>query len=144
MSAPRWWIAVASADHAARGRAGGFMQVCHGKVAPLRRLARGDRVIYYAPVQQMGGKVTCQSFVSIGEVVNDAPYAFDMGEGFVPYRRDVAYWPAQPAEIRPLLEQLEFTRGRRNWGYAFRFGLLAISAEDGMRIAAAMQAAQVA
>ena len=33
------WIAVASAEHARRGRDGwqveqGFMQVCHGKLAP--------------------------------------------------------------------------------------------------------------
>ena len=36
--APRYWIAVASADHVARGVAGGFMQVCHGKRAPLARI----------------------------------------------------------------------------------------------------------
>ena len=29
------WLAVASADHVAIGRAEGFMQVCHGKVSPL-------------------------------------------------------------------------------------------------------------
>jgi hypothetical protein len=34
------WIAVASADHVGRGRAPGFMQVCHGKAAPLRRIQR--------------------------------------------------------------------------------------------------------
>ncbi|KAF0812961.1 hypothetical protein IGB42_02356 [Andreprevotia sp. IGB-42] len=138
----RWWIAVASADHAARGRAGGYMQVCHGKVAPLRRLKQGDMVIYYAPAMQMGSKTLCQVFVSIGEVINLQPYACDMGEGFVPYRRDVAYWPAQQAAIRPLLDALAFTRGRRNWGYAFRFGLLEISADDGAIIARAMQAEQ--
>jgi hypothetical protein len=33
----RNWIAVASAEHAQRGRSEGFMQVCHGKAAPLRR-----------------------------------------------------------------------------------------------------------
>lgn len=141
MNAPRWWIAVASANHAERGVAGGYMQVCHGKVAPLRRLAQGDVVIYYAPGEEKGGGTPCQSFVSIGTVCNAAPYPFDMGGGFVPHRRDVAYWPAQRAAIRPLLEQLAFTRGKRNWGYAFRFGLLEISAEDGMTIAAAMAAA---
>lgn len=40
------WIAVASAEHARRGREGGFMQVCHGKAAPLRRMGAGDRVAY--------------------------------------------------------------------------------------------------
>lgn len=35
------WIAVASAEHVRIGRAGGFMQVCHGKATPLRRVKPG-------------------------------------------------------------------------------------------------------
>ena len=66
---PRCWIAVACADHAQRGRDHapvGFMQVCHGKGGPLRRLAPGDLVVYYAPSTTMGGKDRLQSFVSGG------------------------------------------------------------------------------
>jgi hypothetical protein len=103
---PRNWIAVASAEHARRGCAqphSGFMQVCHGKCAPLRRVQPGDRVCYYAPASTMGGKDRLQSFVSIGLVQEGAPYAFDMGGGFVPYRRDVLYVSAQEAPIAPLL-----------------------------------------
>lgn len=29
------WVAVASAEHVQKGREQGFMQVCHGKGAPL-------------------------------------------------------------------------------------------------------------
>ena len=46
------WIAVASAEHARRGRGtagNGYMQVCHGKCAPLKRVLPGDRVVYCAP-----------------------------------------------------------------------------------------------
>ena len=46
------WIAVASADHARRGRdemVPGFMQVGHGKLAPLKRVQPGDCVAYYSP-----------------------------------------------------------------------------------------------
>ena len=53
------WIAVASAEHARRGcekPGNGFMQVCHGKCAPLKRVKPGDRVAYYAPAVTMGGK----------------------------------------------------------------------------------------
>ena len=32
----KYWIAVASAEHVRRGNQGGFMQVNHGKAAPLR------------------------------------------------------------------------------------------------------------
>ena len=41
----RNWLAVASANHVRKGRAEGFMQVCHGKLAPLRRIKPGDHVV---------------------------------------------------------------------------------------------------
>ena len=137
------WIAVASAEHARRGcatPAHGFMQVCHGKCAPLQRVQPGDRVAYYAPTVTMGGKDKCQCFVSIGLVQAGVPYAFDMGGGFVPFRRDVAYVPAQEASILPLLDQFEFVEDRSRWGYKFRFGLFKIGDGDMRLIAQAMQA----
>lgn len=136
------WIAVASAEHARRGRDadGGFMQVCHGKPAPLRRVQPGDRVAYYAPALTMGGKDRCQSFVSIGIVQAGDPYAFDMGGGFVPWRRQVAYVPAREAPIAPLLDTLEFVEDRQRWGYKFRFGLFCVSDNDMRLIAHAMAA----
>ena len=144
-AAPLNWIAVASADHARRGRdemTPGFMQVCHGKCAPLKRMRPGDRVAYYAPTVRMGGAERCQRFVSIGVVLPGEPYAFDMGGGFVPFRRDVAYVAAQEAPIAPLLDSLEFVEDRAHWGYKFRFGLFQVSDADMRLIAGAMQAEQ--
>ena len=141
------WITVASAEHARRGCAvpqRGFMQVCHGKCAPLKRVAPGDRVAYYAPTITMGGKDKLQSFVSIGVVQAGEPYAFDMGGGFVPYRRDVRYVSAQEAPIVPLLEHFEFVEDRARWGYKFRFGLFKVSDADMRLIAGAMRADVVA
>ena len=140
---PNNWIAVASAEHARRGCAvleHGFMQVCHGKCAPLKRVATGDRVAYYAPTVTMGGKDKLQSFVSIGVVQAGEPYAFDMGGGFVPYRRNVHYVSAQEASIVPLLEHFEFVEDRARWGYKFRFGLFMVSDADMRLIAGAMRA----
>lgn len=136
------WIAVASAEHARRGCAEpqqGFMQVCHGKCAPLKRVLPRDRVVYYAPTLTMGGKDKLQSFVSIGLVQPGIPYAFDMGGGFVPFRRDVVYAPAHEAPIAPLLDNLEFMQDRSRWGYQFRFGLFKVSDADMRLIANAMQ-----
>ena len=137
------WIAVASAQHARRGSASpqqGFMQVCHGKCAPLKRVHPGDRVAYYAPTVTMGGKDRLQSFVSIGLVQPGVPYAFDMGGGFIPFRRDVVYVPAQEAPIAALLDSFEFVEDRVRWGYKFRFGLFKVSDSDMRLIATAMQA----
>jgi len=134
------WIGVASADHVARGRAGGFMQVCHGKSGPLTRIRPGDDIIYYSPSTEMGGGDRVQSFTAAGRVVDHDAYRFDMGGGFVPLRRDVAWMDTQPTPIQPLLEQLEFTRGKRNWGYVFRVGVLKISDHDRDLILSAMRA----
>ena len=81
-----------------------------------------------------------QAFVSIGIVLPGAPYAFDMGGGFVPSRRDVAYVPAREAAIAPLLDDLEFVDDRHRWGSKFRFGLSAVSDHDMRLIAQAMEA----
>lgn len=114
------------------------MQVCHGKAAPLRRVHAGDRVVYYSPTITMGGKERWQRFVSIGYVRSTAPYPFDMGGGFVPWRHDVRYLPAQEAAIAPLLAQLEWAADGA-WGAKLRFGLLHISDHDMRLIASAMQ-----
>jgi len=136
-----YWIAVASAEHVRRGRREGFMQVSHGKAVPLRRIKAGDRVVYYSPTVTLGGKDRLQAFTAIGTVKEGEPYVFDMGNGFKPYRRDVAWAHANEAPIEPLLDRLEFTAGKRNWGYQLRFGLFAISAADFHLIAEAMGAA---
>jgi EVE domain len=140
---PNNWIAVACAEHARRGCANrdkGFMQVGHGKLAPLKKIAALDRIAYYAPALTLGGKDRLQSFVSIGIVQAGEPYAFDMGGGFVPYRRDVVYAESVETPILPLLDEFEFVENRQQWGYKFRFGLFKISDHDLSCIARAMQA----
>ena len=140
MAETKNWIAVASADHVALGRAGGYMQVGHGKRAPLVRIHPGDRVVYYSPAQQLGAREPLQAFTAIGVVRDGEPYAFDMGNGFVPFRRDVDFAASQPAPIRPLLDALQFAQPRANWGAKFRYGLFSVGDDDLRTIAAAMQA----
>ena len=137
---PNYWIAVASAEHVRRGRAEGFMQVSHGKAAPLKRIKPGDRVIYYSPTVTRGGKDKLQAFTAIGTVKAGEPYQVDMGNGFKPHRRDVAWAKAKETPIHPLLDKLAFTRDTPNWGYQLRFGLFPISAEDFRVIADGMSA----
>ena len=85
------WIAVASAEHIRLGRSNGFMQVSHGKSAPLRRIEPGDRVVFYSPTDAFRGNDKLQSFTAIGVVKEGAPYQVDMGDGFSPFRRDVTW-----------------------------------------------------
>jgi hypothetical protein len=134
------WIAVASAEHVRIGRAQGFMQVSHGKAAPLRRLAPGDRVAYYSPTESFGGKDRLQAFTAIGVVAPGSPYRADMGDDGGAFRRDVRWSEAIETPIRPLLGSLSFARDNRSWGYQLRFGLFQIEDEDMRIIAAAMRA----
>ncbi|OWV70478.1 hypothetical protein ATY77_17090 [Rhizobium sp. R634] len=132
------WIAVASAEHVRIGRQAGFMQVCHGKASPLRRITLGDRVIYYSPTVVFGGKDRLQAFTAIGMARDRAPYQVEMESGFRPWRRDVDWQPAEETPIRSLLGRLAFTRAGPNWGYQLRFGLFGIGEEDADMIAEAM------
>ena len=132
------WIAVASAAHARRGKAG-FMQVNHGKAAPLKRIHPGDGVAYYSPTITFGGKDKLQAFTLIGRVKDGEIYQGEMGD-WVAHRRDVDWAAAEDAPIAPLLDQLDFTAGKTNWGYQLRFGLFEISTHDFQLIAQAMHA----
>lgn len=134
-----YWIAVASAEHVRHGRKEGFMQVSHGKEAPLKRISPGDGIAYYSPTTVLGEKDGLQSFTAIGAVKEGGSYRADMGS-FRPYRRDVAWADAREAPIKPLLDRLEFTSGKTHWGYQLRFGLFAVSESDFRRIARAMRA----
>lgn len=132
------WIAVASAEHVRLGRAAGFMQVNHGKAAPLKRIHPGDCVIYYSPTEVYGEKTPLRAFTALGIVKIDDPYQGEMGAGFSPFRRDVDWLPSKETPIALLLDGLAFTKGKRNWGYALRFGLLEISQDDAKIIGEAM------
>jgi EVE domain len=140
------WVAVASADHVAVGRTAGFMQVCHGKVSPLKRVQPGDRIVYYSPNQHYSashaqrGKDRLQTFTAIGTVKDGKPYQADMGGGFQPFRRDVTWHEAEPVSLALLLQKLALTQ-EKNWGYRLRQGLVEISDADMTTIAEAMFAA---
>jgi hypothetical protein len=130
----RNWVAVASAEHVRVGRSKGFMQVCHGKAAPLRRIQPGDGVVYYSPTSVFRSKDRLQSFTAIGVVRDGSPYQAEM-EGFSPLRRDIDWRKAEEVPIKPLLGRLQFTTAKPNWGSQLRFGLFEIS--DMATIAAA-------
>ena len=100
----KYWVGVASLDHVKAGVAGGFCQLGHGKHSAVARLSPGDRIVYYSPKTEMGAGDPVQSFTAIGEVLPGEVYMGNMGSGFVPARRDVRFFEASDAPIRPLLD----------------------------------------
>ena len=125
-----YWMAVASANHVDRGVEGGFMQVCHGKPAALKRVKPHDFVVYYSSTYEMGGKKKCQCFTAVGVVKPEDIYQVTVSENFEPFRRDVDWDEVKYAPIRPILNILDFSAGNSNWGYQLRFGLIKISEHD--------------
>ncbi|MDL2397403.1 EVE domain-containing protein [Rhizobium mayense] len=123
-----YWLAVACAEHVRHGRAQGFMQVCHGRPGPLKRVKPGDGIVYYSPSLTMGDKDGFQSFTAIGYVRDGEPYPAQMDCGKA-YRRDVDWLDAPEQPLRPLLGWLDFTQDK-NWGYRLRSGLVAFGESD--------------
>jgi hypothetical protein len=134
----KYWIGVVSASHVRRGVEGGFAQLCHGKSAPLRKMNAGDWLIYYSPRTDYANGEPLQAFTAIGRVEDDIVYSYRMSEHFVPFRRNIRYYPCRETKIGGLLDRLSFTRGNRNWGYRFRTGHFEIGKEDFLTIARSM------
>lgn len=131
------WVGVVSRAHVMRGVAGGFAQLCHGKQAPLRRMREGDLLVYYSPTTEFRAGEKLQAFTALGRVRGDDAYRFDMGGGFVPFRRDVDYLGKRVVPLDALRDRLAFTRNG-NWGMLARRGHFEITLEDASIIARAM------
>lgn len=127
----KYWIVVASQDHCMRGVEQGFIQTCHGKLTPLKKMKFQDKIILYAPKLQFGKKDLCQKFISVGTVLEGEPYQVVMYEDFHPYRINVLFdKKLEPIPILPLIQDLDFITNKKYWSAKFRFGYLEITFKD--------------
>ena len=133
-----YWIIVASKDHLQRGLAGGFIQANHGKAAPLKSMHVGDWFVFYSPKLEYEKPGKLQCFTAIGRIIDENIYQHDMGGGFVPFRRNVTFLPAQDVSILALINDLIFIKDKVHWGASFRFGTLQIPEPDFRLIASRM------
>ena len=133
----KYWVGVVSREHAGRGERLGFAQAGHGKRTGLARMSKDDWIVYYSPYESLNKKESLQAFTIIGQVADDEIWQADEGD-FKPWRRRVNYESCNEAPVRPLLEKLSFTAGKKSWGYAFRYGLFESPEDDFKIIADAM------
>jgi len=138
MNAMRHWVIVASKNHVMSGVRAGIAQANHGKAAPLKRMNVGDGILYYSPKVEFEGNEKLQAFTAIGYVMGEFVYPFDMGGGFIPYRRDVKYLECVDVPIQPLIPTLAFIENKTSWGHLFRFGFFEIPKGDFDLIASQM------
>jgi hypothetical protein len=138
MNERRYWIGVVSQDHVEAAVAHGFVQLNHGKAAPLQRLQAGDGFAFYSPRTAYPVGTPLQAFTAIGRVAEGPIYEAEAPEETPVFRRRAAYFDATPAPIKPLLERLSFIHSTTHWGAAFRFGLVRVPRDDFAAIASAM------
>lgn len=126
----KYWVIVASKDHVKNGIEAGIAQACHGKISPLKRMKKGDFIIYYSGKQTMGKPDKCQEFTALGKVIDDEIYQFQVSEDFCPSRRNIEFEQSKDVSIIPLIDELDFIQNKKNWGYPFRFGFFEINQHD--------------
>lgn len=126
----KYWIVTVSKEHVLNGIDCGIMQACHGKKAPLKRINKGDFIIFYSSKYHMKNKMPYQKFTAIAKATDNQIYQVKMAENFKPHRRKVRFLECEETEIKPLIKDLEFIPNKQKWGYPFRYGLLEISEMD--------------
>lgn len=134
----RYWINTVSRSYVQIGVDGGFTQADHGKDSRLKRLSKGDRIIFYSPRTERDAGEVLQHFTAIGEVVDDVPFQAGAGVEADPWRRRMRFFSSTEAPIRPLIEELEFIVNKKSWGFPFRRGFFEIGEKDFKVIARAM------
>lgn len=137
-SGKKHWVIVASKDHVKAGIALVIAQACHGKSASLKRMKKGDLVVFYSGKQTLGKPDICQAFTAIGTVKDDEVFQFQMTSDFCPARRRIDFFESADASILPLIDDLDFIQNKKSWGYPFRFGFFEINQHDFELIACKM------
>ena len=138
MSHRTFWLGVVSRSHVQLGIAGGFMQLNHGKRAPLQKFRAGDGLVMYSPRTAYPDGEPLQAFTAIGTITTGEVYQVEMAPDFKPYRIDVRFQRCEETPIKPLIDALSFIKSKTHWGAAFRFGLLKIAESDFETIADAV------
>ena len=135
-----YWINTVSRDHVLAGMRGGFTQASHGRPHALRRLKKGDLIVFYSPRTMYPDGEPLQQFTAMARVTDDEPHQATMGPDFHPWRRNIESIGAEEATVRPLIKDLAFIRDKSRWGFVFRRGMFEIGEDDFLRIARAMGA----
>ena len=138
MTTPNYWIGVVSRAHVQLGVKGGFIQLNHGKKAPLQKFRAGDGLIMYSPRTSFPDGEPLQAFTAIGTITSGEIYQVEMSPDFKPFRIDVKFLKCRETPIKPLIESLSFIKSKMHWGAAFRFGQVKVPGEDFALIAQAM------
>ncbi len=128
--AKKYWVVVASQDHVMHGVSIGIVQSGHGKRTRLEKMHKGDGVVCYSPKAEFDGNAPLHAFTAIGVVADDEIFQVEESSDFRPFRRKVNYQKTGEVRIEPMINELDFIRDKRSWGFTFKFGLVEIERHD--------------
>jgi EVE domain len=134
----KYWINTISKDHVMRGVGGGFTQANHGSPYNLKRMGKGDYIIFYSPKTSYENGKPLQTFTAIGKCMDEKPYQAEMSPDFHPWRRGIKFLKCEEASIKNLIIDLSFIKDKLKWGFPFRRGMFEIPENDFKIIANAM------
>lgn len=129
----KYWIIVVSKDHVEKGIDKNFVQASHGKLVPLKRMAKGDKILYYSSKLKRNDtskENKYQKFTALATVTDDQIYQFEFSDDFKPFRRNAEYQDFNDISIIPLIENLDFIKNKTKWGFYFMSGFFEISEKD--------------
>src|SRR5438105_14864348 len=89
MTNRNYWIGVVSRSHVRIGVKGGFIQLSHGKKAPLQKFRAGDGLVMYSPRTSYPDGEPLQSFTAIGYIASGEVYQVEISPDCKPYRKNV-------------------------------------------------------
>ena len=124
------WINTISRDHVKLGVKGGFTQAGHGKITGLKKLKKGDWMIFYSPKTAFKDGEPLQTFTALCRITGGEPYQVTLESGRQPWRLDAEFMQCREVPIKPLIGDLNFIQDKTHWGYMFRFGLFQIPEAD--------------
>lgn len=123
------WIAVISRDHAMIGAQSGFLQVCHGKAAPLRKTSAGDEVFIYCPRTGMSAGKVLRRVEYRCVIESDTVYQVEQVAGFKPFRKDARFDAGFQGIPIGDVRGMELT-ANPHWGMLARRGFFELGAHD--------------
>jgi predicted RNA-binding protein len=126
----KYWIISASKDHVKNGLRKGIAQANHGKDTQLKRMKKGDYVLYYSSKMKLTKQDKCQEFTGIGILPDDEIFQVQVTDNFIPWRRKLVIIETKDISILPLINDLNFIPNKQKWGFPFRFGFFEIEKSD--------------
>lgn len=85
------------------GVEGEFTQADHGRATILKKISKGNLIVFYSPRPRFRDGEPLQKFTAIGRIVGEKSYQVEMSRTFHPWRRRVSFLSCEAPCAQSLL-----------------------------------------